>query len=277
MASSRRSSNGRSPLVNQQRQITSFYSKTTLSSPSPLPSPVLSKQASKPNPSPSTSSSPTTPSPLQTKRKKPLLVISPSPPSPSSPASDTAKKWYGKEVVDKRIRVYWPLDKTWYEGFVKSFDKISGKHLVQYDDAEEELLDLGEEKVEWVGEPVNKFRRLRRLSMVEDDVDKEEEKRSVEDVESGGGDSADEDWEKNAEKEEVEDVSEDMDLEDEEEDNEVEGGKKMAASRKRKVIGGANLGSRKKSKSVGDVKKSTSKVSLHINGGKPREATNNID
>ncbi|CAK9152913.1 unnamed protein product [Ilex paraguariensis] len=277
MASSRRSSNGRSPLVNQQRQITSFYSKTTLSSPSPLPSPVLSKQASKPNPSPSTSSSPTTPSPLQTKRKKPLLVISPSPPSPSSPASDTAKKLYGKEVVDKRIRVYWPLDKTWYEGFVKSFDKISGKHLVQYDDAEEELLDLGEEKVEWVGEPVNKFRRLRRLSMVEDDVDKEEEKRSVEDVESGGGDSADEDWEKNAEKEEVEDVSEDMDLEDEEEDNEVEGGKKMAASRKRKVIGGANLGSRKKSKSVGDVKKSTSKVSLHINGGKPREATNNID
>ncbi|CAK9183092.1 unnamed protein product [Ilex paraguariensis] len=277
MASSRRSSNGRSPLVNQQRQITSFYSKTTLSSPSPLPSPVLSKQASKPNPSPSTSSSPTTPSPLQTKRKKPLLVISPSPPSPSSPASDTAKKLYGKEVVDKRIRVYWPLDKTWYEGFVKSFDKISGKHLVQYDDAEEELLDLGEEKVEWVGEPVNKFRRLRRLSMVEDDVDKEEEKRSVEDVESGGGDSADEDWEKNAEKEEVEDVSEDMDLEDEEEDNEVEGGKKMAASRKRKVIGGANLGSRKKSKSVGDVKKSTSKVSLHINGGKPREATNIID
>jgi DNA mismatch repair protein MSH6 len=57
------------------------------------------------------------------------------------------------------------LDKAWYEGYVKSFDKDANKHLVQYDDAEEELLDLEKEKIEWVDESVKKkLRRLRRGS-----------------------------------------------------------------------------------------------------------------
>ncbi|XAR61404.1 hypothetical protein NMG60_11035096 [Bertholletia excelsa] len=278
MAPSRRVSNGRSPLVNEQRQITAFFSKTS-SSPSPSCSAVPSKQTSKsqPNPNPdskrSPGPSPTTPSPLQTKRKKPLLVIGPSPSSPLTPGS--AKKFYKGEVVNRRIRVYWPLDKSWYEGCVKSFDKISGKHLVQYDDADEELLDLANEKIEWIEEETKRFRRLRRVSVIED-----EEEEAVANVEEGSGgddDSADEDWGKNTDPEAAEEVSESMELVDEDdEDAEVGSAKrsrgKNLASRKRKISGGGKLGSSKKSK---DAEKSTCRVSSDGNGNKLMERNAN--
>ncbi|GMJ01028.1 MUTS HOMOLOG 6-1, ARABIDOPSIS THALIANA MUTS HOMOLOG 6, MUTS homolog 6 [Hibiscus trionum] len=166
MAPSRRHSNGRSPLVNQQSQITSFFSKknSTMTIPSP-PTPFLANQTSKLNPnskpirSPSKSHSPTTPSPLKSRLKKPLLVIGQSPaPSPSSPTNKT----FGDEVVEKRLRVYYPFDKAWHEGIVKSFDKDTSKHLIQYDDAEEEELDLGTKTIQWVEETTRRFKRLRR-------------------------------------------------------------------------------------------------------------------
>ncbi|CAL5437422.1 unnamed protein product [Camellia sinensis] len=285
MAPFRRPSNGRSPLVNQQSQITAFFSKSA-SSPSPSSSSLVpsSKQTpkSQPNPNPnpkpkrSPSPSPTTPSPLQTKRKKPLLVIGPSPsPSPSPSTPEFPNKLYGKEVVNKRIRVYWPLDQSWYDGSVKSFDKVSGKHLIQYDDAEEELLDLVKEKVEWGEEQVpRKFRRLRRVSVIEDD-DEEEAVANAEEVENDD-DSTDEDWGKNVETQVAEDVSvEDMDMEDEDDDDEdaVASGErtrgKNSESRKRKTSGGGKfVAESKKRKSAGDAKKSTGKVTLDGNGGK---------
>ncbi|KAK6260322.1 hypothetical protein SCA6_014796 [Theobroma cacao] len=280
MASSRRQSNGRSPLVNQQRQITSFFSKTN----SPSPSPTISKQTSKLNPnskpnrspSKSPSPSPTTPSPVQSKLKKPLLVIGQTPsPTPSTPAD----KSYGKEVVDKRIRVYWPLDKAWYEGVVKSFDKESGRHLVQYDDAEEEELDLGKEKIEWIKESTGRLRRLRRggsssvfKKVVIDDEDEGVTENVEPESDDNDDDSSDEDWGKNVEQEVSEDAEvEDMDLEDgeeEEEENEEEmkiskrksSGKTEA--KKRKASGGGKLESGKKSKTNANVSKQELKVSL---------------
>lgn len=205
-----------------------------------------SKLGSCPSLSPGPSPSPTTPSPLQYKPKKPLLVIG------ASPVNPPEKKSYGEDVVGRRIKIYWPLDKSWYEGSVKLFDKDANKHLVEYDDAEEELLDLGREKIEWVEKSVKKkFKRLRRASpeskeaMVEnDDVDivkgeedvkgfkrsrqrgakvsvDDEEMENVEESEQNSGvddDSSDEDWGKNIEDEVVEDGMDDMDLEEEDED-----------------------------------------------------------
>ncbi|BFG43493.1 hypothetical protein CerSpe_297670 [Prunus speciosa] len=237
---SRRRSNGHSPLINQQRQITSFFSKTT-SSPSPISS--KSKQTQNPNPSPSPSPSPTTPSPLQSKPKP--------------------KKSHGQEVVGKRIRVYWPLDNIWYEGYVKLFSKDNGKHLVQYDDAEEELLDLGKEKIEWVQETVKTLKRLRRgpLSTSNEVVvdghvvmeDEDEDKEGSNDV--ADDDSSDEDWGKSGDKDLVAEVAEEeeelMELEDEEDDEvpttSTNKGKRGLRS-KRKLKGGGNLGSAKKTK-----------------------------
>lgn len=276
MASSRRSSNGRSPLVNQQSQITSFFSKT-LSSPSP--SPLLPKQIPeksnpnpntkrKPNLSPSTSpcASPTTPSPLNAKRK---ITV------PISAVVDL-KPSYGQEVVDKRVKVYWPLDKIWYEGCVKSFDSSSGEHLVKYDDDDEEMIDLSEEKIEWVKAPVRKLRRLRRSSVVEE----KEEEEKLEDLKSVEDDSEDEDWGKDAAKQvsEGEDASEDMDLEIEEEDDDairpksrkVSGSKVVA--RKRKTGEGEKLtpSSSKKSKTVAD-KSANSKMDSAVIGVNGKE------
>ncbi|XP_058187807.1 DNA mismatch repair protein MSH6 isoform X1 [Rhododendron vialii] len=276
---SRRPTNGRSPLVNQQRQITSFFTKSSSSSSSPSPSPsvLLSKQTPvtisnpKPNSNPkrSPSPSPTTPSPLQTKQKKkkkldkPLLLIGSSP--SSHPTPDAATILYGDEVVNKRIKIYWPLDQSWYEGSIKSFDKISRKHLIQYDDADEELLDLAKEKFEWVEEVTRRFRRLRRVSVIEDDEG--EAVTNAAEAESGSADddSADEDWDKNGETEAAEDVLDGMDFE--EEDNDVKIAKRTPAKnselKKRKSSGG-QLGSSKKSKSA-----------LDGNGGKMVEPKDN--
>ncbi|PQQ17772.1 DNA mismatch repair protein MSH6 [Prunus yedoensis var. nudiflora] len=176
----------------------------------PTPISSKSKQTQNPNPSPGPSPSPTTPSPLQSKPKP--------------------KKSHGQEVVGKRIRVYWPLDNIWYEGYVKLFSKDNGKHLVQYDDAEEELLDLGKEKIEWVQETVKTLKRLRRgpLSTSNEVVvdghvvmeDEDEEKEASNDV--ADDDSSDEDWGKSGDKDLVAEVAEEeeelMELEDEEDD-----------------------------------------------------------
>ncbi|PIA61132.1 hypothetical protein AQUCO_00300566v1, partial [Aquilegia coerulea] len=200
--------------------------------------------------------------------KKPLLVIGG--PSQKSPISDnntmktpeSVKKLYKENVVGKRIRVYWPLDDSWYEGYVKSLDDLSGKHLIQYDDAEEEVLDLNKEKIEWVEEEVKSFKRLKRnsgsvKSVLEEGDESNEGRKSrrlnrnlvseklvfddEDDDEEGEreDDSADEDWGKNSTKETVNDEdseeidlvdedSEEIDLvdEDEEEDKDVGTSKK---------------------------------------------------
>ncbi|XP_020521076.1 DNA mismatch repair protein MSH6 isoform X2 [Amborella trichopoda] len=122
---------------------------------------------------------------------------------------------YGEEFVGRRIRVYWPLDKEWYEGCIKAHDKPSGKHIVLYDDAQEEELDLEREKIEWVEPPSKRRGRLRRVS----DTDKraisfEDETEEKELSVSGGisDDYLDEDWDKNV-KNGISDDSDDADLE----------------------------------------------------------------
>nr|XP_011465355.1 PREDICTED: DNA mismatch repair protein MSH6 [Fragaria vesca subsp. vesca] len=225
--SSRRRSNGASPLINPQRQITSFFAKAT-SSPSPSPSPIP-KSNSSPSPSPS---------PLESK------------PSPT--------KCYGEEVVGKRIKVLWPADRAWYKGCVKSFNKEKTSHLIQYDDGDEEELNLSLEKFELLQDTVTNLKRLRRGPLpttpdapvaVAEEEDKDE---SHEDDDSG-----DEDWGKSAEKEVVEEEEDEtMELEDEEDSDEgvpKSKGKRGGGSGKRKLSGGGNLGSAKKTKSGGDV------------------------
>lgn len=195
--------------------------------------------------------------------------------SPLSFSTLTAasEKFHGEEVVGKRIKVYWPLDKSWYEGFVRSFDKDSGKHLVQYDDGEEESVELAKEKIEWIEETVRKFKRLRRggstfsveKMVIDDEVENLEDEDEEED---NGDDSSDEDWGKSEEKERIEDTEEKevVELDDENEDNETVPlkGKRSGKgeTRKRKVGGEGKLGSARKAKGGEDVSKAGFKVSL---------------
>lgn len=59
-----------------------------------------------------------------------------------------------ESVIGKKVKVYWPLDKAWYAGCVKSYNATLGQHVVLYDDGEEEHVALGNEKVEWLPETV---------------------------------------------------------------------------------------------------------------------------
>lgn len=58
------------------------------------------------------------------------------------------------------MRIYWLLDKKWYDGSVILYNKGEGKYMVEYEDGEEEFLDLGKEKIEWVveGNLVKRFK-----------------------------------------------------------------------------------------------------------------------
>ncbi|GAV87389.1 MutS_V domain-containing protein/MutS_I domain-containing protein/MutS_II domain-containing protein/MutS_IV domain-containing protein/MutS_III domain-containing protein [Cephalotus follicularis] len=246
MAPTHRQNSGRSPLVNPQRQITAFFSKST--TPSPSPSPNISKPNPNPKSTPNCSPSPTTPSPLQPKSIKPLLLVGL---TASPPPSMRALKSCDGEVLGKRIRVYWPLDKSWYEGYVKSLDKGSNKHLIQYDDGEEELLDLGKEKVEWIEEEESskRFKRLRRGSFKRvaiEDVEMENVEDKSDNNDDDGDDPSDEDWgskgnevgEENEEEEEIVKASKhEKGLKDE--------------VKIRKASGGGYLGSGKKGKRDG--------------------------
>ncbi|KAL3627269.1 hypothetical protein CASFOL_028632 [Castilleja foliolosa] len=51
-------------------------------------------------------------------------------------------------LIGRRIKVWWPLDKEFYEGVVKSFDSEKKKHAIQYDDGDVEVLSLEKEKWE---------------------------------------------------------------------------------------------------------------------------------
>ncbi|XP_073285235.1 uncharacterized protein [Primulina huaijiensis] len=59
-----------------------------------------------------------------------------------------SKKSNDENLVGCKIKVWWPLDETYYEGKVTSFDHLKKAHQVDYDDGETEILDLTKERWE---------------------------------------------------------------------------------------------------------------------------------
>ncbi|KAI3499028.1 hypothetical protein L1887_34820 [Cichorium endivia] len=49
-------------------------------------------------------------------------------------------------LIGRRIKVWWPMDKVYYEGVVKSYDHESKKHVILYDDGDLEVLRLHRER-----------------------------------------------------------------------------------------------------------------------------------
>ncbi|XVE89162.1 hypothetical protein DITRI_Ditri19aG0128500 [Diplodiscus trichospermus] len=52
----------------------------------------------------------------------------------------------GEELVGRKIKVWWPMDKMFYDGVVASYDPIRMKHRVCYEDGDEERLNLRRER-----------------------------------------------------------------------------------------------------------------------------------
>ncbi|XP_044463454.1 uncharacterized protein LOC123194340 [Mangifera indica] len=49
-------------------------------------------------------------------------------------------------ALNRRIKIFWPLDQCWYYGLVSDYDKESKLHHVKYDDRDEEWINLRNEK-----------------------------------------------------------------------------------------------------------------------------------
>lgn len=54
------------------------------------------------------------------------------------------------DLINCRINIWWPMDKQFYSGVVKSYDPEKEKHVVLYDDGDVEVLNLNKEKWEFV-------------------------------------------------------------------------------------------------------------------------------
>ncbi|XP_075505571.1 sister chromatid cohesion protein PDS5 homolog A-like isoform X1 [Primulina tabacum] len=63
-----------------------------------------------------------------------------------------------EDLIGCTIKVWWPMDKQFYEGIVKSFDTEKKKHVILYEDGDVEVLRLDKERWELVdnGKKVDK-------------------------------------------------------------------------------------------------------------------------
>ncbi|AQK53551.1 uncharacterized protein LOC103653756 [Zea mays] len=68
------------------------------------------------------------------------------------PPRSRKNKGLDRSLVGARIKVWWPDDKMFYNGIVESFDAVSKRHKVAYDDGDVEVLLLREEKWEFISE-----------------------------------------------------------------------------------------------------------------------------
>ncbi|KAJ8446572.1 hypothetical protein Cgig2_019725 [Carnegiea gigantea] len=65
------------------------------------------------------------------------------------------RKSYKEDLVGCRIKVWWPLDRRYYEGIISSYDAYTRKHKVDYDDGDEEILNLRKERWEFTGDALS--------------------------------------------------------------------------------------------------------------------------
>ncbi|WJX48637.1 hypothetical protein P8452_35175 [Trifolium repens] len=77
----------------------------------------------------------------------------------------------GNSLVGRRIKVWWPLDKTYYNGVVNAYDHVKGKHKLLYDDGYEEQLNLKKHRWELVDANVLPDEVSKNLYIMHSDTD----------------------------------------------------------------------------------------------------------
>ena len=71
-----------------------------------------------------------------------------------------------KEIIGRKLDIYWPIDKTWYAGQVMNY--LHEKHYILYNDGCRENLILNDEKWRFTllvgggGGDVNKKRKIKK-------------------------------------------------------------------------------------------------------------------
>ncbi|WOK92136.1 hypothetical protein Cni_G00827 [Canna indica] len=64
--------------------------------------------------------------------------------------SETSNKELDGSIIGRNIRVWWPMDKEFYNGVIDSYDHSSKKHKIVYNDGDVEILLLKKERWEFV-------------------------------------------------------------------------------------------------------------------------------
>ncbi|KAH1052453.1 hypothetical protein GLYMA_08G217900v4 [Glycine max] len=89
----------------------------------------------------------------------------------------------GNSLVGRRIKVWWPKDKMFYEGVIDSYDPIKGKHKILYADGDVEVLNLKRQRWEPVTVDVvldEEGLAHQRLAQASDIAEKGKEKSTLE-------------------------------------------------------------------------------------------------
>lgn len=47
-------------------------------------------------------------------------------------------------MIGKKVKVFWPVDNSWYNGIVQEYDADTGEHLLRYPDGDSEWVRIGE-------------------------------------------------------------------------------------------------------------------------------------
>ncbi|KAI4376939.1 hypothetical protein MLD38_014640 [Melastoma candidum] len=85
------------------------------------------------------------------------------------------EQFSGVGLLNKRIKIFWPLDESWYRGLVNNYDHERKLYHIKYDDRDEEWVDLHNEKFklllfpsEFPGRSSRRRRRRRRRRSTEE-------------------------------------------------------------------------------------------------------------
>ncbi|KAK4802635.1 hypothetical protein SAY86_000838 [Trapa natans] len=68
-----------------------------------------------------------------------------------------------EDLIGRKIKVWWPMDKQFYEGTIKSYDPSRNRHVVLYDDGDVEILNLEKERWELIEKGHNKSAKKSKL------------------------------------------------------------------------------------------------------------------
>ncbi|TKY53908.1 Sister chromatid cohesion protein PDS5-like B [Spatholobus suberectus] len=70
-----------------------------------------------------------------------------------------------EDLIGCRIKVWWPMDKKFYGGTIKSYDPLKGKHVILYEDGDVEILRLEKERWELIDKGRKSIKKIKLSSL----------------------------------------------------------------------------------------------------------------
>lgn len=70
-----------------------------------------------------------------------------------------------EDLIGCRIKIWWPTDKKYYGGTIKSYDSLKRKHVILYEDGDVEILRLEKERWELLDKGRKSTKKIKRSSL----------------------------------------------------------------------------------------------------------------